>query len=145
MHELRTLKTLELPRMVREKQLWDPSVCLNFGRLALDWLVHEVMPPPRSLASFTAGRCERRCATIVCGCRWQSYRILPAMFFVTTQVCFHPALLLSRGCSHKPILCLPGRRSMCLWRLHGSAHMIANESAGAGETVERGLKRPRCE
>ena len=48
-HKLQTLQTLEIPRIVRGKPgLWDASVCLNFGRVVLEWLLREVAKLPRS-------------------------------------------------------------------------------------------------
>jgi len=41
-HELTPLETLKIPRMVREKRLWDPSVCLNFGKTVLQWIIQQI-------------------------------------------------------------------------------------------------------
>ncbi|KAJ1985251.1 decapping endonuclease targeting mRNA [Dimargaris cristalligena] len=38
LRELCYLKTLEIPRMVRQQQLWDPTVCLRFADQFLTWL-----------------------------------------------------------------------------------------------------------
>mmetsp|Transcript_52976 Transcript_52976/g.121662 ORF Transcript_52976/g.121662 Transcript_52976/m.121662 type:complete len:409 (-) Transcript_52976:422-1648(-) len=40
--EISSLQTLRIHRMVREKNFWDPTVCLNFGRSVLDWLAHSL-------------------------------------------------------------------------------------------------------
>lgn len=45
-HKLQTIKTLEIPRMVRGKSgMWDPAVCFSFGKLVLQWLLAEVSSP----------------------------------------------------------------------------------------------------
>jgi RAT1-interacting protein len=41
-HEMQNLETLAIPRMVRAQGHWDPSVCLNFGQRALDWLQRQM-------------------------------------------------------------------------------------------------------
>jgi len=41
-HEVQTIETLSIPRMVRAQGHWDPSVCLNFGQQALEWLQREM-------------------------------------------------------------------------------------------------------
>ena len=46
--ELRPLETMKIPRMVRGKDdMWDPCVCLNFGKQVLEWLVQQMrqLPP----------------------------------------------------------------------------------------------------
>ncbi|KAK9767201.1 decapping endonuclease targeting mRNA [Basidiobolus ranarum] len=39
---VQTLNTLEIPRMVRGKNLWDANVCINFANSFLDWLKKQV-------------------------------------------------------------------------------------------------------
>lgn len=34
--------TSDLPRLVRHKKMWDPTVCLNFATGLLDWLKENV-------------------------------------------------------------------------------------------------------
>lgn len=41
-HQLQAIETLAIPRMVRAQGHWDPSVCLNFGREVLTWLLQQV-------------------------------------------------------------------------------------------------------
>ncbi|KAI9279752.1 RAI1 like PD-XK nuclease-domain-containing protein [Sporodiniella umbellata] len=37
--EVKEIKTLEIPRQVRDKpEMWDPAVCLNFANQLLDWI-----------------------------------------------------------------------------------------------------------
>lgn len=50
--ELQSLQTLAIPRAVRGKDYWDPSVCLNFGRIALEWLLSQLrkLPPGTRVA-----------------------------------------------------------------------------------------------
>ncbi|KAI9202292.1 RAI1 like PD-XK nuclease-domain-containing protein [Polychytrium aggregatum] len=45
---LETMNTLEIPRKVREKHLWDPNVCLGFSYALLRWVrSHVVRDDPR--------------------------------------------------------------------------------------------------
>ena len=46
--ELRPLETMRIPRMVRgNDDTWDPCVCLNFGKVVLEWLMQQMrqLPP----------------------------------------------------------------------------------------------------
>lgn len=41
--DIQTIKTLEIPRQIREKRnTWNPSVCLNFANELLDWIVSSI-------------------------------------------------------------------------------------------------------
>ncbi|ORX83401.1 RAI1-domain-containing protein [Basidiobolus meristosporus CBS 931.73] len=42
LRSVQTLKTLEIPRMVRGKGYWDATVCLNFANAFLDWLQRQI-------------------------------------------------------------------------------------------------------
>jgi RAT1-interacting protein len=40
--QIQAIETLSIPRMVRAQGHWDPSVCLNFGQRALEWLARQM-------------------------------------------------------------------------------------------------------
>ncbi|KAL1507410.1 hypothetical protein AB1Y20_008252 [Prymnesium parvum] len=56
--KLQAFKTLEIPRLVRAQGVWDPSVCLNFGRVVLEWVVRRLPGAPRLLLRYEPAQNE---------------------------------------------------------------------------------------
>ena len=60
---LRPVETMRIPRMVRGKpDMWDPAVCLNFGRAVLEWLLQQTRQLPAG-ARYAPSALGARCST----------------------------------------------------------------------------------
>ena len=60
------LRTLEIPRMVRQKQYWDPAVCVNFAETLLRRLRDEYLTEDDAGQVYAVRyRPERQCTVTI--------------------------------------------------------------------------------